>query len=88
MAHSHTPRNRCVRFVFGIAAASRNTRLQAARYGFTWTGLAPAERASFLGAFDYSITSVAATNNAGGMVRPSVQSHSMQTKRRPIAIIR
>ena len=31
MARSHTPRNRCVRFVFGIAAASRNTRFQAAR---------------------------------------------------------
>ena len=30
MAHSHTPRTRCVRFVFGIAAASRNTRFQAA----------------------------------------------------------
>src|ERR1700676_1654128 len=29
-AQSHTPRNRCVRFVFGIAAASRNTRFQAA----------------------------------------------------------
>jgi hypothetical protein len=29
-APSHTPRNRCVRFVFGIAAASRNTRFQAA----------------------------------------------------------
>src|SRR4051812_43833776 len=26
-AHSHTPGNSCVRFVFGIAAASRNTRL-------------------------------------------------------------
>ena len=46
MAHSHTPRNRCVRFVFGIAAASRNTRFQAARYGLTWAGLAPADRAS------------------------------------------
>ena len=48
MAHSHTPRNSCVRFVFGIATASRNTRLQAARYGLTWTGLAPADRASLL----------------------------------------
>jgi hypothetical protein len=27
-AQSHTPRNRCVRFVFGVAAASRNTRFQ------------------------------------------------------------
>jgi hypothetical protein len=33
--------------VFGIAAASRNTRFQAARYGLTWAGLAPADRASF-----------------------------------------
>jgi hypothetical protein len=30
VAQSHTPRNRCVRFVFGVAAASRNTRFQAA----------------------------------------------------------
>jgi len=33
--------------VCGVAAASRNTRFQAARYGFTWAGLAPADRASF-----------------------------------------
>jgi hypothetical protein len=46
-AKSHTPHNRCVRFVFGVAAASRNTRFQAARYGVTWAGLAPADRASF-----------------------------------------
>ena len=26
---------------------SRNTRFQAARYGLTWAGLAPADRASF-----------------------------------------
>jgi hypothetical protein len=36
-----------VRFVFGVAAASRNTRFQAARYDLTWAGLAPADRASF-----------------------------------------
>ena len=30
MAHSHTPRTRGVRFVFGVAAASCNTRFQAA----------------------------------------------------------
>src|SRR5262245_29071793 len=34
------------RFVFGVAAASRNTRFQAARYDLTWVGLAPADRAS------------------------------------------
>jgi len=33
--------------VFGVAAASRNTRFQAARYDLTWAGLAPADRASF-----------------------------------------
>jgi hypothetical protein len=32
VAHSHTPRTSCVRFVFGVAAASRNTRFQAACY--------------------------------------------------------
>jgi len=47
VAHSHTPRNSCVRFVFGVAAASRNTRFQAARYGLTWVGLTPTDRASF-----------------------------------------
>ena len=46
VAQSHTPRNSCVRFVFGVATASRNTRFQAARYG-PWVGLAPADRASF-----------------------------------------
>ena len=46
VAQSHTPRNSCVRFVFGFAA-SRNTRFQAARHGLTWAGLAPADRASF-----------------------------------------
>jgi len=33
--------------VFSVAAASRNTRFQAARYGLTWAGLAPADRVSF-----------------------------------------
>jgi hypothetical protein len=37
--------------VFGVAAASRNTRFQADRYDLTWTGLAPADRTSFPGAF-------------------------------------
>jgi hypothetical protein len=45
--------------VFGVTAASRNTRFQAARYALTWAGLAPADRASFAGAFNYSITSSA-----------------------------
>ena len=31
--------NSCVRFVFGVTAASRNTRFQAACYGLTWAGL-------------------------------------------------
>src|SRR5262249_4466995 len=47
VAQSHTPRTRCVRIVFGVAAASRNTRFQAARYGLTWVGLAPTDRGSF-----------------------------------------
>jgi len=37
--------------VAGVAVGSRNTRFQATRYGLTWAGLAPADRASFLGAF-------------------------------------
>jgi hypothetical protein len=56
VAHSHTPRTRCVRFVFGVIAASRNTRFQATRYGLTWAGLAPADRASLawrLPSFDH-----------------------------------
>ena len=47
-----------VRFVFGVTAASRNTRFQAARYGLTRAGLAPADRASFcwrLPSFDHLI---------------------------------
>src|SRR5437588_3549217 len=53
-----TPRNSCVRFVFGVAAASRNTRFQAACYGLTWARLAPADRASFawrLPSFDHLV---------------------------------
>src|ERR1700738_614855 len=71
VAHSHTPRNRCVRFVFGVAAASRNTRFQAARYGLTWAGLAPADRARLAGAFPHSITSSARNRNDSGILRPS-----------------
>jgi hypothetical protein len=44
--------------VFGVTAASRNTRFQAARYGLTWAGLAPADRASFawrLPSFDHLV---------------------------------
>jgi hypothetical protein len=46
------------RFVFGVTAASRNTRFQAARYGLTWVGLAPTDRASFawrLPSFDHLV---------------------------------
>src|SRR5260370_24938856 len=71
VAHSHTPHNRCVRFVFGVAAASRNTRFQAARYGLTWAGLAPADRPSFAGAFPYSITSSTRRRNDSVILRPS-----------------
>jgi hypothetical protein len=39
------------RHVAGVAVGSRNTRFQAARYGLTWSGLAPADRASLTGAF-------------------------------------
>jgi hypothetical protein len=45
--------------VFGVAAASRNTRFQAARYGLTWAGLSPADRASFcwrLPSFDHLVS--------------------------------
>jgi len=44
--------------VFGVTAASRNTRFQAARYGLTWVGLAPTDRASFawrLPSFDHLV---------------------------------
>jgi hypothetical protein len=53
--------------VFGVAAASRNTRFQAARYGLTWAGLAPADRASLPGAFLHSITSSARASSIGGV---------------------
>jgi hypothetical protein len=60
VAQSHTSPNRCVRFVFSVAATSRNTRLlPGGLLGLTWAGLAPADRACFAGAFAYSITSLA-----------------------------
>src|SRR6202011_4826049 len=40
--------------------------------GLTWAGLTPADRASFAGAFAYSITSSATESSAGGTVRPSI----------------
>ena len=39
--------------------------------GLTWAGLTPADRASFAGAFDYSITSSARSRNDFGIVTPS-----------------
>src|SRR5215471_2196801 len=36
-AQSHTPRNRCVRFVAGVAVGSRNTRFQAACWALPGT---------------------------------------------------
>jgi hypothetical protein len=44
--------------VCGVAAASRNTRFQAARYGLTRVGLTPTDRASFawrLHSFDHLV---------------------------------
>jgi hypothetical protein len=44
--------------VFGVTAASRNTRFQAVRYDLTWAGLAPADRASLawrLPSFDHLV---------------------------------
>jgi hypothetical protein len=52
--------------VCGVAAASRNTHFQAARYGFTWAGLAPADRASFAWRLTHSITSSARPSSMGG----------------------
>src|SRR5258707_520370 len=39
--------------------------------GLTWAGLTPADRASFAGAFTYSITSSAIARSGGGIFRPS-----------------
>src|SRR5437868_14352775 len=50
-ALSHTPRNRCVRFVFGIAAASRNTRFQAACWALPGPDLHRLIAPALLGAF-------------------------------------
>ena len=45
-AQSHTPRNRCVHFVFGVAAASRNTRFQAAGWALPGPDLHRLDRTS------------------------------------------
>jgi hypothetical protein len=39
--------------------------------GLTWAGLTPADRASFAGAFAYSMTSSARSRNDSGMIRLS-----------------
>jgi hypothetical protein len=73
VAQSHTPRTRCVRFVFGVTAASRNTRFQAARYGLAWARLSPADRASFAWRLPSSITSSARASIVGGISKWSVR---------------
>jgi hypothetical protein len=40
--------------------------------GLTWAGLAPADRASFAGAFPHSITASASASSFAGTSRPSV----------------
>jgi hypothetical protein len=63
----HYPRNRSVRFVFGIAAASHNTRFQAARYGLTWADLHRLIAQLWLAPSNYSITSSARSRIDGGI---------------------
>ena len=60
-----------LRSITNAARRSRNTRFQAARLGLTWAGLAPADRASFAGAFPHSITSSASCWRCKGTSRPS-----------------
>src|SRR5262249_60634718 len=79
VAHSHTPRTSCVRFVFGVAAASRNTRFQAARYGLTCVGLSPTDRASFawrLPSFDHLV-------GAGEHPQANAHPEKLDLERRP-----
>ena len=51
VAQSHTPRNRCVRFVFGVTAASRNTRFQATCWTLPGPDLHRLIAPALLGAF-------------------------------------
>src|SRR5215467_2022361 len=50
-AQSHTPRNRCVRFVAGVAVGSRNTRFQAACWALPGSDLHRLIAPALLGAF-------------------------------------
>ena len=70
-AQSLTPRNRCVRFVADVAAGLTQHSLPGGLLGLTWAGLSPADRASFAGAFTYSITSSALAERLGGTSMPS-----------------
>jgi hypothetical protein len=70
VAQSHTLRNRCVCFVFGVAAASRNTRFQAACWALPGPDLHRLDRTSFAWR-THSITSSAMASRVGGIVRPS-----------------
>ena len=71
MAHSHTPWTRCVHFVFGVTAASRNTRFQAACEALPGPDLHRLIAPALPGAFPHSITWSARNKIAGGMVIPS-----------------
>src|SRR6266481_7145613 len=50
-AQSHTPRNRCVRFVAGVAVGSRNTRFQAACWALPGSDFHRLIAPALLGAF-------------------------------------
>jgi hypothetical protein len=71
--------NRCVRFVFGVTAATQHS-LPGDLLGLTWAGLAPADRASFAGAFPYSITSSASESRLSEILTPSALAALRLTK--------
>jgi hypothetical protein len=54
--------------------------------GLTWAGLAPADRASFAGAFIYSITSSAIASSVGGTVRQSILAVCLSKRTQPARV--
>src|ERR1700694_5274054 len=81
-AQSHTPRNRCVRFVFGIAAASRNTRFQAACWALPGPDLHRLIATASPGAFPLPTLLLADYFCAG---RPGSQTRINATLERPVS---
>jgi hypothetical protein len=82
---NHTPRNRCVRFVAGVAVGSRNTRFQAACWALPGSDFHRLIAPALLGAFAESGHN--RTKMAGRARRPIAAAVDMSRPGRNCALV-